>query len=188
LRSLQAEKKLPIGEEEFNRYYTQYFGKIKAYVYGYLKNEEAAKDIAQGAFTKLYLYRDSLKDDKIINWLYRVAYNATMDYFKENSREMCTPWEIEPFTRQGPDTILQQQYEKEVIISVLRKLPSSQRTAILLKDVKGYSYEEIAAAMELSLAAVKSLLFRGRKKFIKYFREVMRDEMQYNQTSDLPSR
>jgi len=117
-----------------------------------------------------------------------VAYNATMDYFKENSREMCTPWEIEPFTRQGPDTILQQQYEKEVIISVLRKLPSSQRTAILLKDVKGYSYEEIAAAMELSLAAVKSLLFRGRKKFIKYFREVMRDEMQYNQTSDLPSR
>ena len=173
-KSLQA-----ISDEEFNHYYARYFGQIKTYVYRYLRDNEISKDITQNVFTKLFQNRNKLRNDNLRNWLYKVAYNDIMDYLKKNPAvSSLDQGLVEPFTTNGPQSVAQEQYEREVIQSVLMKLPQSQRTAILLKDVKGYSYEQIAETMNLTHGAVKSLIFRGRQKFIKYYREVKKDEVQ----------
>lgn len=179
--NLQVNKKPEnIYDNQFNNYYSQYFNIIKKYIFKYLKDNEMSKDIAQNVFLKLYTNLDKLKEDNLLNWLYKVAHNDSIDYLKKKSTGTVSLEEhlIEPCTNNTPNKIVQQKEERKIINSILLKLPKNQRTAILLKDVKGYTYDEIARNMDISYGAVKSIIYRGRKNFIKYYKEVEDNEMQ----------
>lgn len=176
-KGLQANTSVGISDEEFNFLYQKYFLSIKGYTYGFLKDDELAKDLAQNVFTKLYQHRKGITKSNIKNWLYKVAHNDVIDYLKRNPKQDYLELENQLRTEDTPLTAVQQQYEREMIFKVMLELPRNQRTAILLKDVKGFSYDEIAKTMQISLAAVKSLIFRGRKKFIKEYLEVKKNEV-----------
>jgi len=179
-KNLQVNKSLEKNnEEEFNQYFSQHYLKINRYIFKYLRDDEMSKDITQNVFAKLYNNLTKLKKDNLKSWLYKVAHNDSIEYLKKKSLKVTSLDDefVEPFTLNTPQTIVQQKYEREIIHATMMKLPKNQRSAILLKDVKGYSYDEIAEAMGISYEAVKSLIYRGRQNFIKYYGEVKRNEM-----------
>lgn len=174
-----SRKEKKIIDNEFNMYFNKYNKKITNYIYKLVKNFETSEEIAQNVFIKFYKNLSKLKKDNLQAWLYKVAHNDTISHLKKNSTITISLENqfVEPFTQNTPQMIIDQKKEAESIYNIMMKLPKSQRTTILLKYVKGYSYQEIAKTMDISYEAVKSLIYRGRQNFIKYYREVKEDEM-----------
>lgn len=164
---------------QFNEYYKIYYNQIRGYIYSKVKDNEVSDEIVQNTFLKLLNNMKSNKMSNIKGWLYTVAHNECIDFLKKNSRAIYSLEEqyFEPFTEKTPQDVVQEGVDKKIIIEILTKLQKNQRAVILLKDVRGYTYKEIAKEMGISYQAVKSLIFRGRQNFIKYYREVEGNEM-----------
>ena len=117
-----------------------------------------AKDLTQDVFLKLWEHRTEIETDKARAWLFRVAYNSYVDNKRHNK-----------YMVRGNDSNMQcQKIEndytdlKSVLINALLLLPKAQRSAVLLRDYEGYSYEEIGKILSLSEQQVKVYIFRAR--------------------------
>lgn len=166
-------------DNTFNEYFSRYNTPIKKYVYTYLKDSQLSEEITQNVFLKFYRNFERLEPDNLCSWLYRVARNEVIDNLKKKTTDTFSLEEqyIEPFTLNTPQKEIETKSKRETIKKILLKLPKNQRTAIVLKDVRGYSYKEIAKLMDTTHKAVKSLIYRGRQNFIKYYKEVAGDEL-----------
>lgn len=137
-----------------------------------LGNTHEAEDAAQDTFLKAY---QKLKDFKpeaaLYTWLYRIAVNTCLDYKKRPFFEsLFKKAEGDEFI-DGPSSDWpspEKLYESKQIGLALhksiRKLPIKLRTAIVLKEIEGLSYEEIADVLEVSIGTVKSRISRAREE------------------------
>lgn len=118
-----------------------------------------AQDLVQESFMKLWKNRDKIDTNHAKPFLYRVLYNKMVDDYRKNKRVDL-----------GADTMLEGNYSdsqletKDLIDQAFKHLKEEQKSIILLRDWEGYSYEEIAEILGLSLSAMKVNLFRARKK------------------------
>jgi len=148
-----------------------------------LGNTHDAEDAAQDTFIKAY---QKLKDFKpeasVYTWLYRIAVNTCLDYkkrpFFESFFKKADEGEDfidEPASdRPSPEKLYESKQIGYALHNSIRKLPSKLRTAIVLKEIEGLSYEEIADILEVSIGTVKSRISRARdelKKLLKKFTE-----------------
>ena len=139
--------------------------------YYLLGNEHDALDATQEALLRIYKRLTSYKGhSRFETWAQRIVTNICIDHFRKKKREFPFPEEITPadlragtaVERAGMMTDLQQ---------AIRRLPPPQRTAVVLRYVQDFSYEEIAEAMDIPLNTVKSHLFRARKKLKEWLPE-----------------
>lgn len=117
------------------------------------------EDIVQETLARAYYQLSmSLQVPELRPWLFRVAHNAAMDFLRKADRRLSSPLEAAA-ERGGPqeDPAL-----LRAALSSFLALPARQRSAVILKDVLGFSLEEIADATGMTLLAVKSALVRGR--------------------------
>lgn len=117
------------------------------------------EDIVQETLARAYYQLSmSLQVPELRPWLFRVAHNAAMDFLRKADRRLSWPLEAAA-ERGGPqeDPAL-----LRAALSSFLALPARQRSAVILKDVLGFSLEEIADATGMTLLAVKSALVRGR--------------------------
>ena len=155
----------------------KYQQRIYAVAYGLLGNREDALDAVQEAFVKAYKSLDKFKEKSgFYTWLYRIATNAAIDLGRKRGRreEVEFREEIEGDEEKGsypvgpaaenPAEDLMQKELGEMIEDAIEQLPPDQKTAIMLREIEGLSYREIARIMRCSQGTVMSRLHYGRKK------------------------
>jgi len=139
-------------------------------------SEQDAYDMSQEAFIKAYnsiaLFRG---DSRFSVWLYRLTTNVCLDFLRSEGRrshgsltyisEEDDEKELEiPDDRFSPETLTEKKQLREAVNKGLMSLPKDYRAILLLREIDGLSYEEIAEALSLEEGTVKSRLFRARKR------------------------
>ena len=160
-------------ERAFEELVTRYERLVYAVCLKLLGNEPDAQDAAQETFIKLYRYLPSFRgESKFSVWLYRLANNACIDMLRKKSvptvslsadeDESGVP-EI-PDGRFSPENELEKKQLRQAVARALEKLPEPYRQAIVMREVAGQSYEEIAQSLAIDIGTVKSRIFRARRR------------------------
>jgi RNA polymerase sigma-70 factor (ECF subfamily) len=145
-----------------------------------VSNKEDAMDIVQEVFLKAYQALPSFRgDSRFSTWIYRVSVNASLDHIRKNQKGKVYSLD-EPLTfkessiqRELPDDSVSIEYLVEskdlgdTVLSSLSYIDPDQRAVVLLCDVQGYTYQEIADMLEISIGTVKSRLHRARNALRK---------------------
>jgi RNA polymerase sigma factor (sigma-70 family) len=125
---------------------------------------EDAEDVLQEVFVNAY--RAMLADEREINlrpWLYRIARNRCLNHLRKPTADAQESMDMIPVIEAASTAEkVSNREEFRQLLADVGKLPETQRTALLLREMDAMSYEEIAAAMETSVPSVKSLLVRAR--------------------------
>ena len=130
------------------------------------------EDVLQEALVKAVRAREQIDDvAQPERWLFRIAHNAALDFLRRQARVQARQSNEDPETMVDLDD---QQPDPELLSTSLRtfmRLPTVQRSSVILMDVLGYSLNEIGAIMEASVPAVKSALHRGRTRLHELAKE-----------------
>jgi len=161
----------------FDQLVTRYRGKVYGMCYHLVQNEQDAWDLAQDAFLKAWRALPTFKGDaSFYTWIYRIAHNTTYDWLRKKriqsdgefdetvQRNIAAGAEAVPHGDHRPDEVLKNAELGERIKKAITQLSPDHRTAIVLREVEGLSYEEIASIMESTTGTVMSRLFYARKK------------------------
>lgn len=123
-------------------------------------DSQLADDIAQETLIKAYLSSEGFENpDRFNAWIYRIAYNT----FVSHKRSEKTTLGYEVAGDSSADNRADDAFRYQALYAALDRLPSRERTSILLYYMEGYSIKEIAGIVEVSADAVKQHLSRGRK-------------------------
>jgi len=137
-----------------------------------LGNRAAAEDAAQDAFVSAWRHLGSMRGELFRPWLLRIASNACTDELRRRSRRPAASLEVSmeegmPDPADGeplPEASVLSAELRGGIEAALRQLPEDQRLAVVLCDVQGLEYEEIAQVTRSNVGTVKSRLSRGRAR------------------------
>ena len=142
----------------------------------YVREPADAQDVAQDAFIKGYRALPNFRGESAFwAWLYRIAINTAKNHLVAAARrpsdidlgsnEDGEQFEIEDLksTLETPERLLLTEEIRETVIDAIGKLPEDLRTAILLRELDGMSYEEIATVMACPIGTVRSRIFRARE-------------------------
>ena len=164
---------------EFEAVVEKYHGKVFQLVYRYTGDYEEACDLTQDTFVRAYRAWDEFRgDSQIYTWLYRIAINLCHNRQKKLQRQrqfervsLDTAPDDDFSTglvrevaddRPIPSQLLESHELRARLQEALTELPDNYRTVILLRDMQGLTYEQIAEATDSTLEAIKSRLFRAR--------------------------
>jgi RNA polymerase sigma factor (sigma-70 family) len=142
----------------------RYQGRLLGFCRQMLHSTEDAEDVLQEVFVNAY--RAMLADEREINlrpWLYRIARNRCLNHLRKPTADAQESMDMVP-TVEAASTAekVHNREEFRQLLTDVGKLPETQRSALLLREMDAMSYEEIAQAMETSVPSVKSLLVRAR--------------------------
>ncbi|MGH3442846.1 MAG: sigma-70 family RNA polymerase sigma factor [Nitriliruptorales bacterium] len=147
---------------------TRYGGKIYAIAYRLTGDPEEAKDLTQDVFVRVYRNLDKYRPGTFEGWLYRITKNLFLDRVRRRKRVILESlpeeeWRQPEEERPGPAERLDLGMLRGDIEAALIDLPPDFRTAVVLCDVEGLTYEEIADAAGWPLGTVRSRIHRGRR-------------------------
>lgn len=130
-----------------------------------LGNEEDAKDVSQEVFIKVYKKLSTFKgQSKFSTWLYRITVNSAKDFIKKR-KDVVMVDNYEAIEREfTPTNDYHKKDDSMMINQGLRRLKDELREIIVLKDIQGFSYEEISGILDINIGTVKSRLNRARLK------------------------
>ena len=152
----------------------KYQQRIMALISRYIRNRSEIADVAQEAFIKAYRALPNFRgDSQFYTWLYRIAINSAKNHLASQSRRPQTasvdglePEQLADLAGQtdnaSPERLLLTAELKREIDAAIAELPDELRTALLLREIDGLSYEEIAEVMECPIGTVRSRIFRAR--------------------------
>lgn len=134
-----------------------------------------AADITQETFIKAYRAIGSFRgDSKFSSWIYRIASNVCLDFLRSRSRRAQVPLSFEnedaegeielPDMSQNPEKVLMKKLSMEAVRRGMEKLPPKQRQILVLRELCGLSYAELAQTLSVEEGTVKSRIFRARKR------------------------
>lgn len=152
--------------EAFERLILIYEKKIYNLCFYMLKNTEDAKDASQEVSLKIYRAIDKFKgESKFSTWIYRITYNTCMDYIKRRKDELSFDDIInsEGHLNSKVENIIENRELQHDIKRCILKLSNDFRTIIILRDISGLSYQEIADILNIEVGTVKSRLNRARE-------------------------
>jgi RNA polymerase sigma-70 factor (ECF subfamily) len=173
-------------DELFERYSSMVFGLILQI----LGDREEALDVSQEVFLTIYRKMDTFRGESSLKtWIYCIAAHRAANRFrwwnrlrrrgtvsleehlsKAPNRELVCNLKS---TAQSPEDALLRQEERSEIERKLLELPLQQRIAVIMRDIEGLSYEEIAESLNVSLGTVKSRIARGREELKRHFQGAM---------------
>lgn len=147
-----------------------------------LGSREAAEDATQDTFLSAYRRLGDFRGGQFRSWLLRIATNVSIDELRRSKRHATTPLEREvegtpvavevPDPASGPEDLALGAELRASLERALAALPPEQRAAVILADVQGLSYEEVAEALGCSLGTVKSRIFRARERLRAYLQRL----------------
>ena len=157
-----------ISTHEYNHAVKEYAKSIFRFLHKSLKDQEAANDLVQDCYLKLWQNRDKVNPLKTKPWLFSVAHRAMLDYLAECSRKVRLDAEV-----QIPPVFQNTHFDTRAVLErALGELPPLQKSIILLRDLEGYEYREIGEMLALSESQVKVYLFRARQKVKNHIKEL----------------
>ncbi len=167
-----------LGDEDaFAEIISRYRNQITNYLYRFLNDYEEAVDLAQETFVRVYFAIERYHTDYAFStYIYRIATNLAISEIRKRKRRKLVSLtglfqfdneEAQDFNppdeKSLPDEDLIESEQSRTIAKAIATLPEKYRAPIVLRDVEGKSYEEVAAIMELGLGTTKSRISRARK-------------------------
>lgn len=160
---------------DFEKLVTAYEKNVYNIALRMVGDPEDAADMTQETFIKAYRALSSFRgDSKFSSWLYRIASNVCLDFLRSRSRHpqvsLSTVDEDDratfelPDMRQNPEEQLMKKLGMESVRRGLEQLPEQQRQILVLRELGGLSYAELAQTLGLEEGTVKSRIFRARKR------------------------
>jgi RNA polymerase sigma-70 factor (ECF subfamily) len=162
----------------------KYQHKVVKLVMRYVHDPADAQDVAQEAFIKAYRALPQFRGDSAFyTWLYRIAINTAKNALAARDRSPIS-YELDAHGEESdgmagrlkdPDTpegLALTEEIRSTVNSAIEALPDDLRTAIVLRELEGMSYEEIAAAMDCPVGTVRSRIFRAREAIDRRLRNV----------------
>ncbi|HYS26515.1 MAG TPA: sigma-70 family RNA polymerase sigma factor [Vicinamibacterales bacterium] len=157
--------------ESFNQLILRWERPIYALAYRVIGREEDARDVCQETFLRAFRALPGFKRQaKFSSWIYRIALNLCRDWIRRQRRApvMQMPEGVDPgelMAEQGPvesiEDLVGRRQLSEVVEEAMALLPEEQRTAIILKEYHGMTFQEIADMQECPLSTVKTRLYQG---------------------------
>jgi RNA polymerase sigma factor (sigma-70 family) len=149
-------------DRAFERLYRRHVKDVYRYAYAVLQNRADAEDVTQTTFLNAYrAFERGERPDKPHNWLIAIAHNVCRQRFRQSQRR---PNEVEFNDDAGAQLVEDDNTPTaEDIRRALSFLPFNQRAALVMRELEGRSYAEIAAVLELSVSAIETLIFRARR-------------------------
>ena len=173
------------NKNAFNLLVMRYQHRVAALIARFVKDPREVEDVAQEAFLKAYralpLFRG---DSAFYTWLYRIAVNTAKNYLVARSRrppaqdleiDEVEPTETGSVLREieSPEGSLSTSELKVAIEAALDSLPEELKTAFILREFSGLSYEDIAEVMDCPVGTVRSRIFRAREAIDHKITELM---------------
>ncbi len=169
----------------FDALVLKYQHKLVKLVTRYVRNPAEAEDIAQEAFIKAYRALPQFRGDSAFyTWLYRIAINTAknavvsrdrspVDYdFDRDSIDESYDMQGRLKDSETPEGLVLTDEIRQTVNAAIEQLPEDLRTAIVLRELEGLSYEQIAASMGCPVGTVRSRIFRAREAIDGRLREV----------------
>ena len=152
--------------EAFGTLVTKYHGKILTVVYGMVRNEHDASDLAQEGFVKAWQSIHRFKGrSSFYTWLYSITMNVTIESIRQKGRrEEVELNEAIPSSLPDPRVSCQRSEIRELVHAALTELSPEHREVLVLKELDGLQYHEIAEVLNLSIGTVMSRVFYARKR------------------------
>jgi RNA polymerase sigma factor (sigma-70 family) len=153
------------SDEAFGVLHDRYRQRLFAYVRQMLSghSRQDAEDVLQDVFVRAF---GSLRrDNRAINvraWLYRVAHNRCIDHLRRPHPPAAEIFEMSRKPLLDPVDEAQRRDDLKRLVSDVGRLPDQQRSALLMREIDGLSYADMAGALDVTVPAVKSLLVRAR--------------------------
>ncbi len=155
------------------------------FVYRFVGDKDISTDIVQDTMIKFYLNKDSYKSfAKFSTWIYTIAGNLAKNELKRRKRRTILSLsnddkehtiQVEDKSYYAPDRLADGSIKSEIIQRALLKVKPVYREVVILRDVQGLSYEEIAEITKLSIGTVKSRINRGRTQLQKLLKNIYKE-------------
>lgn len=174
--------------EAFKELVERYQRKVYGICYGMLKDQEASLDVSQEVFLKVYRYLEKFnRESSFYTWVYRITVNMCIDYIRKNRRVQRVEYDdqlahdgsevegnehINP-SQLGihPDKVYGRKELRQKMLEALESLNEKHRTILIMREVDGLSYEEMAEILAISKGTVMSRLFHARR----YFQDALKE-------------
>ncbi|MBK8615219.1 MAG: RNA polymerase sigma factor [Flavobacteriales bacterium] len=150
---------------DYNTAVDQHADGIYRFALKHLRDTDVAKDVVQESFARLWVKAEEVDAAKAKSYLFTTAHHIMVDEVRKGGRStrMEEHHEDLQYTSQSGQPDL-----KEILDAGLATLPEVQRSVVLLRDLEGYTYEEIAELTGLNLTQVKVYIYRGRNTLKEY--------------------
>jgi RNA polymerase sigma-70 factor (ECF subfamily) len=167
------------NEDAFRELVKAFSDRIYNTVLGIVRNPQDAEDIAQDVFIQVYRSVNSFEENSALStWIYRIAVNRSLDFLRTKKRQKRFAFITHIFGNNHesertaiefhhPGAALDQKENAAMLFNAIKKLPEKQQAAFILNKTEGLSYNEIAAIMGLTEAAVDALLQRAKQNLRK---------------------
>lgn len=160
----------------FDQLVSKYQRKLGRLLSRFVRDSAEVEDVSQEAFIKAYRALSSFRGDSAFyTWLYRIGINTAKNYLVSQGRRAPTTTEFDTDEAETfddaaqlrdintPESLLLTKQIGETINCAMDSLPEELRTAIVLREIDGMSYEEIAGIMDCPIGTVRSRIFRARE-------------------------
>jgi len=166
-------------ESAFGELVKRHKEKVRNIIYLTLSNTDAIDDIAQEVFITVFKNLKSFRfESQFTTWLYRITINKCKDYLRKTKiRKIFLPLnDDEEYNVLG--SINENTDIKQIVRNAIASLPDKLRIPIVLKDLEGFSYQEIADTMNCEIGTIKSRIFRGRETLKNILKPIEKELMQ----------
>ncbi len=173
----------------FEELFERYSSMVSSLAFRILGDQQEALDVSQEVFLTIFRKMDSFRGESSLKtWIYRIAVHRAANRFRwwNRLRRRGTVSLEEHLARnserefggdlnsgiQSPEEALLREEERAEIERLLLQLPVQQRIAVVMRDIEGLSYEEIAESMQINVGTVKSRIARGRETLKRHLKGV----------------
>lgn len=173
-------------QEAFGLLVAKYQRKLMRLIARLVRDPVEVEDVTQEAFIKAYRALPNFRGESAFyTWLYRIGINTAKNWLQTHGRRPPTTTELENPDGEEiesaellsdvdtPERLMMTRQIGETVNAVVASLPEELRTAILLREIEGLSYEEIAQAMDCPIGTVRSRIFRAREAIANKLRPLL---------------
>jgi len=178
--------------ESFGELIRRYENFVYNIVYHVIGNRDDAFDVSQEVFIKAFRALKNFRGDcKFSTWIYKIALNASKDYIRDKSKHgtvslsdwtdddsgdeayvsMKPPEIVEESVDARPEEAYERNERRDLVRKAIASLSDDHKSIIILRDIEGYSYEDISDMLNLEIGTVKSRLNRARSAIREYLKE-----------------
>lgn len=152
--------------------------KVRNIIYITMNNSALVDDIAQDVFITVYKNLKHFRfESQFTTWLYRITVNRCKDYLRKmNVRKIFSPIE-DGFEVSENSIPVENKDISRIVMDAISKLPLKLRMPLIMKDIEGFSYQEIAETLSCEMGTVKSRIFRGREKLKEILKPLEKELM-----------
>jgi RNA polymerase sigma-70 factor (ECF subfamily) len=164
----------------------QYQDRVINTCYGFVRDREDAKDIAQEVFIEIYQSLEKFREEaKLSTWIYRISVTKSLDFLRRKNRKKRMGQfkklfniddvadRLEQPSGNNPDNNMEARERARILQQAMDRLPENQKIAITLSKYEGFSNKEISEIMNASVSSVESLIHRAKvnlkKKLYRYY-------------------